>query len=301
MAFLQIQILSGVASPALSLEELFIALQEQPLELPAIERGLAAIELLCERHQVDSRLIVPTIVDCEDIDRSLTMQWFQELVLGSQAYQENYNKPGSFNSKSYLQMYDIPLLSPQNAEQITLQVDVSRVGAAIMTNRPSSGPPGFSGSPEAELGLELVQLSRIPLTGYGDISWLAESILAEPGTLVKPNPTHGLAAILGSLHLEKTKSLQLSLTDPVQWPREISELLHGGTISVFEDTLGGLASVINAGQILNNAGIVVDIRALGVTKEKTKKTALESRGAKVFPDINAALFSLDHSGTFTRD
>ena len=101
--------------------------------------------------------------------------------------------------------------------------------------------------------------------------------------------------------MEKTKSLQLSLTDPVQWPREITELLHGGTISVFEDTPGGLASVINAGKVLKNAGILVDIRALGVTREKTKKIALESQGAKVFPDINAALFSLDHFGALTGD
>jgi hypothetical protein len=301
MAFLQIQILSGVASPSMSLDELFNILQNQPLELPAIERSLAVIKLLCEQHQVDSNAVVATIVECEDIDRSLTMQWFQELVLGSQAYQERYKKPSRFNSKSYLQMYDIPLLSPQNAEKITHHVDVSRVGAAIMTNRPSIGPSGFSGSPEAELGLGLVQLSNIPVTGYGDISWLAENIQVEPGTLVKPNPTHALAAILGSLQLEKTKSLRQSLTDPVKWPREISELLHGGTITVFEDTPGGLASVINAEKVLKNAGIIVDIRLLGVTKEKSKKIVLEAQGAKIFPDINAALFSLDHFGTFTRD
>jgi len=300
MAFLQIQILAGVGSPSMYLDELFKFIQDQPLEQPAIERCLAAIDLLCEQYQVDSSLVLPTIADCEDIDRSLTMQWFQELVLGSKAYQERYKKTGMFNTDSYLQLYDIPLLSPQNAKNITDRANVSG-GAAIMTNRPSSGPPGFSGSPEAELGLDLVQLSNIPVTGYGEISWLAESIQARPGTFVKPNATHALAAILGSLRLEKTKSLQLSLTDPVQWPREITELLHGGTISVFEDTPGGLASVINAGKVLKNAGILVDIRALGVTREKTKKIALESQGAKVFPDINAALFSLDHFGALTGD
>lgn len=300
MAFLKIQILSGVICPSLSLDDLISTLHYQPLELPAIERGLAAIELLCEQHQVDSKAVESTIVECEDIDRSQTMQWFQELVLGSQTYQEHYKKPGRFNSKSYLGMYDIPLISSQNADKITHRGEISG-GVAIMTNRPSSGPPGFSGSPEAELGLELVQLSRIPMTGYGEISWLAGSIQAEPGTLVKPNPTHALAAILGSLHLEKTKSLRQSLTDPVQWPREISELLHGGTITVFEDTPGGLASVINAGKVLKNAGIVVEIRALGVTKEKTKMIALESQGAKVFPDINAALSSLDNLGALTRN
>jgi hypothetical protein len=301
MAFLKIQILAEVTRPSLSLDELFSTLQDQPLELPAIERGLTAIELLCEQYKVDLKAVVSIITECEDIDCSLTMQWFQELVLGSMAYQERYNKPGRFNSKSYLRMYDIPLLSPQNAEKIMHHVDVSRVGAAIMTNRPSSGPPGFAGSPEAELGLELVQLSRIPVAGYGEISWLAERIQAEPGTLVKPNPTHALAAILGSLHIEKSKSLRQSLTDPVQWPREISELLHSGTITVFEDTPGGLASVINAGKVLKNAGILVDIRAVGVTKDKTKKIALESQGAKVFPDVNAALFSLDHFGALTGD
>lgn len=300
MAFLKIQILSGVTCPSLSLDELFSTLQYQSLEQPAIERCRAAIELLCARYQVDSKSFVSTILECEDIDLSPTMQWFQELVLGSKAYQERYKKPGRFNSMSYLRMYDIPLLSSQNAGEITHWANVSG-GAAIMTNRPSSGPPGFSGSPEAELGLELVLLSRIPTIGYGDISWLAESIQTEPGMLLKPNPTHALAAILGSLHMEKTKNLRQSLIDPVQWPSEISELLNGGTITVFEDTPAGLASVMNAGKVLKNAGIVVEIRVFGVTKEKTKKIALESYGAKVFPDINAALFSLDNFGTLTRD
>ena len=301
MAFLQIQILSGVTSPSLSLDALFSTLQDQPLERPAIDRCRGAIEFLCERYQVDSKWVLSTITQSEDIDRSLTMQWFQELVLGSTAYQERYNKPGRFNSNSYLRMYDIPLLSPQNAEKITYQIDGRRCGAAIMTNRPSSGPSGFSGSPEAELGLELIQLSRIPVTGYGDISWLAEDRQAVPGTLVKPNPTHALAAILGSLHLEKTNSLRQSLINPVQWPREILKLLQGGTITVFEDPPAGLASVINAGKVLRDAGIVVDIRPFGVTKDKTKKIALEAHGAKVFPDINTALFSLDHFGSLTRD
>ena len=82
MAFLQIQILSGVISPSLDLDELFSLIQDQPLELPAIERGLAAIRRYCENRSIDSKSILSTMIDCEDINRSMTMQWFQELVLG---------------------------------------------------------------------------------------------------------------------------------------------------------------------------------------------------------------------------
>jgi hypothetical protein len=37
----------------------------------------------------------------------------------------------------------------------------------------------------------------------------------------------------------------------------------------------------------------INIKAIGIATEKSKKTALEAQGAKVFPDINSALSDLE--------
>ena len=290
MAFLNIQLFSGVTKPTLELESLFCAMENQPLELPAIERGCLAIEHLCEDRNIDSAGMVSIIANSEDVDNSMTMQWFQELVLGTESYQKLYNKKGSFNTQSYLKMFDIPLLSPIYAEKINYWG--GRV--AIMTNRPSGGPDGYAGSTEAELGLELVRLPRISLIGYGEISWLAENVRVTPGTLVKPNPAHALAAIAGSFPIEKEQSLRISVLDPAQWPDEFLAKLQGGSISVIEDTPAGLVSVMRAGEALRKAGVDVELRLLGIAKERTKQAALKSKGAQVFQDINSALRDLDY-------
>ena len=87
MAFLQIQLLSGISPTALDLEEFFCILDEQPFEQPALERGLSAVEVLCQNLGVDPKAIRPTILNSEDIEHSFTMQLLQELVLGSKSYQ----------------------------------------------------------------------------------------------------------------------------------------------------------------------------------------------------------------------
>lgn len=291
MALLKIQLVSGVTAPTLDMRELFTLIQNQPLELPALERGINAVRLLCKNRGIDPKEVVSSLTDCENINRSLTMQWFQEHVLGSEAYQSFYEIPAQFNVQSYLVKYDSPLLTSKNAERISNWVDRNQGGVAIMTNRPSSGPTGFSGSPEAELGRDLVQLSGIPIIGYGDISWLAESVQADPGTLVKPHATHALAAIMSSLGLSKEISMKNSVTNALQWPQEISKKLHRGSITVFEDTVAGIISARNAVDVLRKAGIDVEFRAVGIAKDDTKKAALETQGAQVFPDINTALSS----------
>lgn len=301
MAFLKIQLLSGVAYPSLDLEILFTLIHNQPLELPALERGIRAIQLLCKDRGVDPDDVVSMIIDCENINRSLTMQWFQELVLGSETYQLFYKRPGQLNVESYLKMYDRPLLSSKNAERISNGIDRNKGGVAIMTNRPSSGPTGFSGSPEAELGMDLVQLSGIPIIGYGDISWLAASTQTDPGTLVKPHTTHALAAILSSIGLNKQMSLKNSIMNALQWPQELLKKLQGATITVFEDTAAGIISARNAVDVLRKAGIDVEFRAVGIAKDNIKKAALERQGAQVFQDINLALLSIEDFRSFIRN
>ncbi len=293
MAFLKIQRLSGLPSPTLALEALFSAIQAQPMALPAIQRGLAAIKALCEEYGVPAEAIETLIAESENIAQSPTMQLFQELVLGSDVFQARYGLPPHFNSPSYLAVYDLPLLTPKHSERIMRRLEAEDYGAAIMTNRPSSGPAGFAGSPEAEMGMELVHLPQIPLIGYGEISWLANRIKVDSGTLNKPHATHALAAIFSSIGMDKEESLITAVMAPKEWPIEIGEKLQGGTITVFEDTPAGLHSVQQAGLMLQQASIRVETKAIGIATERTKIAALESQGAQIFPDINTALLSLE--------
>jgi hypothetical protein len=298
MAFLKIQLLSGVVSPALYLEEMFANLQRQPIEKPPIERGLSAIELLCFRSGVDPQTVVSIIRDSEDISRSFTMQWLQELVLGTEVYQSKYQLAGMLNTTSYLKIFDRPLLSPINLSRIADCMAADKCRIAIMTNRPSSGPQEFSGSPEAEMGAEVVQLSGVPLIGYGEIAWLAEYHQSTPGILQKPHSAHALAAILGSISIEKELCLTYSVMDPARWPDEIIRMLQGSVVTVFEDTPVGLLSVQSAGQVLNRAGIEVSTRLVGIGADEIKRKSLEIHGAQVFSDINLALVSLNNFGSF---
>jgi beta-phosphoglucomutase-like phosphatase (HAD superfamily) len=293
MDFLEIQLRSGTIPSLLKLDELFSALKDEPLHLPALQRGLTALRRISARYGVDFDEDKTRVANSGNIDQSLTLNWFQEHVLGSAAYQERYNKQAYFNSPSYLEMYDIPLLSPGNAERITHLQEIPGRGAAIMTNRPSSGPVGFSGSPEAEMGMALVGLEEIPLIGYGEMCWLAESLDRDPEELIKPHPSHALAAIFNSIGFGSEESLKNALGDLPKAGSTLARKLRGKSITVFEDTPAGVRSVQHAGELLGEAGMEVRVQMYGIAQEETKIQALESVGALVFPDINTALANLE--------
>lgn len=294
MAFLEIQLQADSGSPSLDLTELFAAIQGQPLDLPARQRGYQALKQVCAAYNLPADRALSRISESEDIDRSPTMNWFQELVLGSQAYQDRYHKEPGLDVQSYLETYDLPLLLPKHAGRINNWQRIGGLGAGIMTNRPSSGPPGFSGSPEAELGRDLVKVDGIPLIGYGEISWLASHLDCEPGELAKPNPSHALSAILLALGLPKETSLCASLGEFSNLDQTQLRKLQTKTITVFEDTPAGIRSIRAAGEILQKAGIQVSINPIGIAASQVKHTALEAEGARVFSDINSALSSLDN-------
>ena len=144
-------------------------------------------------------------------------------------------------------------------------------------------------------------MSGIPLVGFGEISWLAKNTQTPPGTLTKPHAAHAVASILSSLNIDKKVSLKYSNLDPAQWPDEILKIIQGGTISVFEDTPAGVIAIQSAGQVLERAGVDFEIKVFGIAKEKSKKDALKSQGAQIFPDINTALSDLEYFGSFAGD
>jgi beta-phosphoglucomutase-like phosphatase (HAD superfamily) len=299
MAFLEIQLAAGLPSLSLDLSQLFTAIQRQSLTLPARLRGAQALQDVCTSLGLDYLQFSSRILESENIERSLTMNWFQELVLGSKAYQERYQKEPMLDTASYLETYDLPLIEPFGADLISNWSVQGGIGAAIMTNRPSSGPHGFRGSPEAELGRNLVGLAAIPLIGYGEIAWLADRSQNDPDQLAKPNPCHALAAIFLALGLPKEISLTASLGDFSNLDQVLLGKMQGKTITVMEDTPAGIRSVRNAGELLRQIGIGVEVDAIGIAVSKIKKDALEAEGARVVSEINSVLSSLNDLGSFS--
>ena len=143
LAYLEGQQLSGVDTPSLRLDPLFSALKNLSQNLPALQRCLQAIDQIFSGQGVEFLSVQRWIVDSEDIDKSPTMNWFQEFVLGSEAFQNQYRKTARLNESSYLTEYDIPLISESNAARIFQWKKEGKYTSGVMTNRPSSGPSGF--------------------------------------------------------------------------------------------------------------------------------------------------------------
>ena len=178
---------------------LFEILSGQDLNLPALERGLEALKCLADRAQVSPEAAIDLIINSESIKTSPTFNWFQEMILGTDGFENTYGINGTLETSSFLKMYDHALLSKESREKLFSWLKDDSHFASIMTNRPSSGPPGFSGAPDAGLAAELAGVENLPLVGYGEIQWLAQETNSISGELCKPNSVHALAAIILAL------------------------------------------------------------------------------------------------------
>jgi hypothetical protein len=302
MAVMELQKQDGLnpSQPAeLKLEELFEGIAAQPLQEPALKRGLVAVEQLALKYELPAEPAVELMANSESINLSPTMNWFQELILGSELFKTSYQKEPQFQQESYLMLYDQRLISEPTTEKLIRWAAEPGSGAAIMTNRPSSGPPGFIGEPDAEMGTALVGLANLPLIGFGEITWLAEATGRDVGELSKPGWAHALAAILTASGWSLEESLAYVRGEINTLSRNELTHLQDSTITVFEDTPGGLVAVHEVGNLLNEKGLRVEVRKVGIAEEETKQAALSARGAEIFPDINQALASLDEFGAFS--
>ncbi|HEX6305677.1 MAG TPA: hypothetical protein VFZ76_15895 [Anaerolineales bacterium] len=224
---------------------------------------------------------------------SVTHRTFQELVLGSQVYEEVYPYPAGLATNSYLDCHDHPNLS--RAEQAMLRRWLAREhnSAAILTLRPSQ-PPGaqvFS-TPEAESGAQIVGLVDVPIAGYGGLSWLGKLRDLNPRTLGKPSPVHALAALrlaagdqLESA-LESSARLALDDLDDGEWGG-----FDRARVTVFEDSANGLGSVIGAKRVLAKLKIHLNVIMFGVATNRKKQKSLQAAGAEIAPSLPHALRS----------
>jgi hypothetical protein len=242
--------------------------------------------------QVES---IQSLLDAtHNIHESITHRIFQELVIGSHLFSECYGLEASFNVDGYLQTGDIPTLNHEMHSRLLAWLKHPDQYAAVFTLRPSKAPKGFFDTPEAEMGLKVVDLENLPLVGHGGLVWFAEHSGVSLDSLIKPSPVHVLAAIRHSLG--NTLEEALSVSSDIVLKGKVDggwQKLDGGVIYAFEDTVTGFQSAQSAQKVLSETGIMIDLRLMGVSASTTKQQALEEGGAaQVFDDLNQALNSV---------
>ncbi|MBL7161019.1 MAG: hypothetical protein ISS57_00325 [Anaerolineales bacterium] len=233
------------------------------------------------------------IQNSESIDYSLTFTIFQELVLGSEIFEQAYGQPSQLGQESYLNSFDRSNIKPSLREKLIAWSDHPLNGAAIMTNRPSNSLLGLPGTPEAELGAALVGLDYLPVIGAGEMRWLANRFDEDVRTLLKPSSYHALSAILAASGLPADDSLLKAhqIISGKSSPR--LSYLDQCTIYIFEDTPGGILATDNAREILLTRGVNIQVRKLGITKDPSKRKSLVAIGSEVFDSVDLALQSID--------
>jgi hypothetical protein len=270
-------------------EPLYAAFECQPVQASPIQRGSAALAEIGFEHDVSAERAVDLLVDCESIQSSPTFNWFQEMVLGSPAFERIYDKACQINTASYLEKYDRKLLEPVWAERVVCWAGQAENGAAIMTSRPSNGPDGFAQEPDGQLGAELVGLGELSLVGNGEMRWLAEQLDVTVAEVKKPAAAHALAALLAASGMSVPQSLEVLAGGLDVLGREDFAYLDGSTVTVVEDTISGMLAVRAAADVLEKMDVRITLRNVGVATDAAKVAALEGMGALVYSDVNLAL------------
>ena len=147
------------------LSPLFAFIKGEQAEIPVRIRLERAVSRMAIEAGVDPARPVAIIQNSETI-QSFPFDIFQEMILGSEGFEEIYGMKSSLGVESYLYEYDKPLLSVSSKKQLFDWLQISEYGCAIMTNRPTREMP------DAKYAQKLTGLERIPVSGYGDMGWL---------------------------------------------------------------------------------------------------------------------------------
>ena len=235
-----------------------------------------------------------------------TTRVFQQYVLGSRNYQQNYQLTPEFETDSCLERYDQVAIAPAWASRLLQAREQKHLAMSFLTARPSLVPPsgmalGMRGSPEAELAAGQVGWQSLPMIGYGGARMLGRMLSLSPDYLLKPSPAQALAAVAAALGA--------GLEDALFWGARqycasegmmvngrlpacrfsLADVPAALDLHIFEDSLTGILAVQKAAELLRGWGIRVDDHAWGVAVQNEKRARLLSLGAEVFADVNAAL------------
>lgn len=239
-----------------------------------------------DKSQMDH--LVAILENCRDIFVSLTLPIHQEMVLGSQLFNQTYHLAPQLQTESYLSKFDQATMLPSVRKGLLDWLRAEEHTAGILTNRPSLTPSPTFSSPEAELGAEIAGIDHLPILGSGMLSWFAETHCGLPGhTFLKPNPVHSLALMQKCYGLTSEQSLRLSLDlwlgkdEPEEWDK-----FHQSKIIVFEDSIKGLMSAKNAQKLLADIGIMIELVLIGVGNNPIKTKKFLGLADQIISDIN---------------
>lgn len=229
------------------------------------------------------------LFNCRDIYKSLTLPIHQETILGSHSFHANYKLQPQLNIESFLLKYDQPLMSLELTTKLRAWLLKSNHHVGILTNRPNSTPPEFISAPEAELGAKLVGMEDYPILGSGILNWYAETQCSLPQhTFLKPNPVHALGLMQICLGQSPREALRRAVE---LWHENRSSKSHwrplqDAGVLIFEDSIKGLQSGMNAKLLLKRINININLKCIGVTDNPVKKRALLAVADEVIPTIN---------------
>jgi hypothetical protein len=242
--------------------------------------------------------------DPYDFAHAPVTQLFQEYVLGSSLFEEVYRVRPRFDLPSLLYDEDRPALSAAARARLLELMTHEGVRVCVYTARPSLPPSeavnwltdvtqtpiGFS--PEAELALQLVELTDVPLIAMGRMQWLAARVGTRVEYLTKPAPVQALAAILTAVSRREAESLEAAyrLVTEGEATHLLSTLFdQASDVWVMEDAVLGVHAAAGAVDLLKKHGVDVRLRALGISGGGPKAEALSGMCETIVPNVDAAI------------
>ena len=257
--------------------------------LPVLER--AEKILLSDGHlQSDQCQFVQYYIRNARNPVVLTHLLFQELIVGSLAFEQVYQLKSVYQTGSYLKLYDVPKMDAHQAAGIMEWSKMPDHAAALFTARPGIAPPPGLFTPDAEIGAELLGLDEITLASEGKLAHLARQLGLDEESLVKPAPAHSLMALLLAIGFSLADILPAmrAFLDGEK-PSEGLLGLNGIEVTLFEDGIGGILSLQKTCRKLMEMGIEIHARYIGISDHPIKAAALAKVGAKVYGKLDDAL------------
>lgn len=223
------------------------------------------------------------LLHSRDIHRSPVLAIFQQYTLGKD-YERTYGLPCTIDTESTILKYDRPELSEYLPEN-----------SILFTSRPSKPPsdvpplPGYA--PEAELGAKLLNLSYMPIVGWGHMHWLAEVTGGNADSYLKPSPVHALACIsivASGEAIPQTDSLRAAeATLRGEWKPPLADLQgRNGKVIVFEDSASSINGVREAVKLLGEGW---ECLGIGISSGGLKYDALVKAADRVYTSIDEAV------------
>lgn len=244
------------------------------------------------------------LTDPYDVANSIVTQVFQEHILGSSLFEEVYRMHPRFDAMSLLYNEDRSFLKAESRRLVRELVAEGILRACIYSARPSlppsstldwleqstHSPQGYS--PEAELALQLIEWSELPLIAMGRMQWFANLVGTRVEYLVKPSPVQALAAIIAALSRHEADAIESAY-------RLMSEGQVSSTLTalddrkldvwVVEDSVIGVHAASAAIDLINKGDLRAHLHALGVSAGGPKAEALSTLCETIVADVNQAI------------